>query len=62
MPVVPNIEGLLPTPLLPLEELEKERHGDEENIDGWLKSFFCIYLYLRRKECVDCQEAHPAPA
>ena len=59
MPVVPNLEGLLPTPLLPLEELEKERHGDEENIDGWLKSF--TYLYLRRKECVDCQEAHPAP-
>jgi hypothetical protein len=62
MPVVPNLEGLLSTPLLPLEELEKERHGDEENIDGWLKSFVCIYLYLRRMECVDCQEAHPAPA
>ena len=60
MPVVPNLEGLLPTPLLPLEELEKERHDDEENIDGWLKSFVYIYLYLRRKECVDCQEAHPA--
>ena len=54
MPVVPNLEGLLPTPLLPLEELEKERHGDQENIDGWLKSFVYIYLYLRRKECVDC--------
>ena len=52
MPVVPNLEGLLPTPLLPLEELEKECHGNEENIDGWLKSFVCIYLYLRRKECV----------
>jgi hypothetical protein len=62
MSVVPNLEGLLPTPLPPPEELEKERHGDEENIDGWLKSFVCIYLYLRRKECVDCQEAHPAPA
>ena len=62
MSVVPNLEGLLPTPLLPLEELEKEHHDDEENIDGWLKSFICIYLYLRRKECVDYQEAHPAPA
>jgi hypothetical protein len=49
-------------PLLSLEELEKERHGDEGNIDGWLKSFVCVYLYLRRKECVDCQEVHPAPA
>ena len=62
MPVVPNLEGLLPTLLLPPEELEKERHGDEENIDGWLNSFVYIYLYLRRKECVDCQEAHPALA
>jgi hypothetical protein len=62
MPVVPNLEGLLPTPLLLLEELEKECHGDEENIAGWLKSFIYIYLYLRRKECVDCQEAHLAPA
>jgi hypothetical protein len=53
MLVVPNLEGLLPTSLLPLEELGKERHGDEENISGWLKSFVCIYLYLRRKECVD---------
>jgi hypothetical protein len=61
MPVVPNFEGLLPTPLLLLEELEKERHGDEENIDGWLKSFVCIYLFLR-KERVDCQEAHLASA
>jgi len=60
MLVVPNLEGLLPTLLLPPEELEKERHGDEENIDSWLKSFVCIYLYLRRKKCVDCQEAHPA--
>jgi hypothetical protein len=57
MPIVPNLEGLLPMPLLPPEELEKELHGNEENIDGWLKSFVCIYLYLRRKECVDCQEA-----
>ena len=62
MPVVPNLEGLLPTLLLPLEELENERHGDEENIAGWLKSFICIYLYLRRKEYVNCQEAHLAPA
>ena len=36
-------EEILPTPLLPLEELE-ERHGDEENIDGWLNSFFCICI------------------
>ena len=62
MSVVPNLEGLLPTLLLSPEELEKECHGDEENIDGWLKSFVCIYLYLRRKECVDCQEPHPALA
>jgi hypothetical protein len=62
MPVVPNLEGLLPMPLLSPEELEKERHGDEENIDGWLKCFLYIHLYLRRKECVDCQEAHPAQA
>jgi hypothetical protein len=62
MLVVPNLEGLLPTPLLPLEKLEKERHGNEENIDGWLKSFVYMYLYLKRKECVDCQEADPAPA
>jgi hypothetical protein len=35
MPVVPNLEGLLPMLLLlPPEELEKEHHGDEENIDG----------------------------
>jgi hypothetical protein len=62
MPVVPNLEGLLLTSLLPPEELEKEHYGNEENIAGCLKSFVCIYLYLRRKECVDCQEAHPAPA
>ena len=62
MLVVLNLEGLLPTPLLPSEELEKECHGDEENIDTWLKSFLYIYLYLRRKEYVDCQEAHPALA
>jgi hypothetical protein len=64
MPVVPNLEGTLPRPLLPLEELEKERHGDEENIAGCLKSFVYIYLYLLYKEegFVDCQEAHPALA
>ena len=62
MLVVPNLEGLLPIQLLPLEELEKERHCDEENIDGWLKYFVCIYLYLRRKECVDCQEVDLALA
>jgi hypothetical protein len=61
MPVVPNLECLLPTLLLSLEELEKENHGDEKNIDGWLKNFVCIYLYPRRKECVDCEEAHLAP-
>jgi hypothetical protein len=58
MLILPNLEGLLPTLLSLPEELEKECHGDEENVDGWLKSFVCIYLYLRRKECVDCQEAH----
>ena len=58
MLVVPNLEGLLPMLLPSPEELEKERHGDEKN--GWLKSFVYIYLYLRRKECVDCQEAHLA--
>jgi len=56
MSVVPNLEGLLPTPLLSPDELEKERHGDVEDIEGWLKSFVCIYLYLRRQEL--CQEAH----
>ena len=62
IPVVPNLEGLLPMSLLLLEDSEKERHDDEENIDGWLKRFVCIYLYLRWKECVDCQDAHPALA
>ena len=62
MPVVPNLEVLLPAPLLPQEELEKESHGDEENIDDCLKSFVCVYLYLRMKECVDYQEAHLALA
>ena len=57
-----NLEGLIPSSVLPLEKLKNECHGDEENIDGWLKSFVYIYLYLRRKECVDCQEAHLTPA
>jgi hypothetical protein len=51
MPVVPNLEGLLPTPLLPPEELEKERHGDEESIDGWLKSSI-LYLSISKEEGV----------
>ena len=38
--------------LLPPKELEKVHYGDKENIDSWLKSFVCIYLYRRRKECV----------
>jgi hypothetical protein len=45
MPVIPNLEGLLPAPLLPLEELDKERHGDEEKKDGWIKSFINLYLF-----------------
>ena len=51
MPVVPNLEGLLPTPLLQPKELEKERHGDEENIDSWLKSFV-LYLSVSKEEGV----------
>jgi hypothetical protein len=46
MPIVPNLEGLLPMLLSSPEEMEKEHHGDEENIDGWFKSFVGIYLYL----------------
>jgi hypothetical protein len=46
MSVVHNLEGFLPMPLLPPEELEKERHGNEGNIDGWLKSFFCICICI----------------
>ena len=45
MPVVPNLEGLLPMSLLPPKELEKERHGNEEKKDGWLKSFVDLYLF-----------------
>ena len=48
MLVVPNLGGLLPTPLLPQEELEKEHHGNEENIDGWLK----IALSISKEEGV----------
>ena len=46
MSVVPNLEGLLPTPLLLKEELEKELHGDEENIDGWLKIALSVSIYI----------------
>jgi len=46
MPVVPNLEGLLPTPLLPQEELEKERHGDEENIDSWFKIALSVSICI----------------
>jgi len=48
-------------PPLLVEELDKGCHGDEENIDGWLKSFVYICLYLR-KECVDYQKVHLALA
>jgi hypothetical protein len=44
MQVVPNLDGLLPTTLLLSEELDKERHGNEEKKDGWLKSFVNLYL------------------
>jgi hypothetical protein len=46
MPVVPNLEGHLPTPLLPQEKLEKECHGDEENIDDWLKIALSVSIYI----------------
>jgi len=59
MPVIPNLEGLLPTLLLPPEELEKERHGDEENKDGWLKSFVCI---LGGRSVWIAQKVHQDPA
>jgi hypothetical protein len=39
MPVVPNLEGLLPMPLFPLEELDKQCHGDEEK--RWLAQELC---------------------
>jgi hypothetical protein len=35
-----------PTPLLSQEELEKERHGDEENIDGWLKIALSVSICI----------------
>jgi hypothetical protein len=46
MPVIPNLEGLLLTPLLPQEELEKECHGDEENIDDWLKIALSVSICI----------------
>jgi hypothetical protein len=56
MQVVPNIEGLLPMPLLPPEELDTERHSDEEQ-KRWLAQelyqFVSILKDRRRKECVE---------
>jgi hypothetical protein len=44
MQVESNLEGLLPTPLLPLEELDKEHHGDEEKkMVGSRALLICIY-------------------
>jgi hypothetical protein len=40
MPIVPNLEGLLPMPLLPPEELEKERQE------------LCLYLSISKEEGV----------
>jgi len=56
MPVVPNLEGLLPTPLLPLDELDKERHGDEEKkMVGSRALSICICSKgFKEDECVDC--------
>ena len=51
MPVVPNLEGLLPTLLLPLEELENERHGDEKKY-RWLAQELCLYLSVSKEEGV----------
>ena len=45
MQIVPNLAGLLPMSLLSPEELDKERHGDEEKKDGWLKSFVDLYPF-----------------
>ena len=59
MLVVPNLEGLLPTPLLPPEELEKERHGNEENIDGWLKSFVSICIKGGRSVWIAKKRIYP---
>jgi len=52
--VVPNLEGLLPMSLLPILELEKEYHGDEEiKIVGSRDLFVYIYSKgLKEKECV----------
>jgi hypothetical protein len=46
MLVVPNLEGLLPTPLLPQEEME-ECHGDEENI-GPIRLSYKPYFFSER--------------
>ena len=51
MPVVPNLEGLLPALLLPWEELEKEHHGDEEKY-RWLAPELCLYLSISKEEGV----------
>jgi hypothetical protein len=39
MPIVPNLEGLLPTPLLPPEELEEHQE-------------LCLYLSIFKEEGV----------
>jgi hypothetical protein len=56
MPVIPNLEGLLPAPLLPSEELDKECHGDEEKkMVGSRALSICIYSKgFKEDECVDC--------
>ena len=56
MQVVPNLEGLLPTLLLLPEELDKERHGDEEKKMVGLRALsICIYSKgFKEEECVDC--------
>jgi hypothetical protein len=61
MPVVPNLEGLLPTPLLPPKELDREHHGDEEK--RWLAQELCQSISIlkgsRRKSVWIAQEVHP---
>jgi hypothetical protein len=65
MPVIPNLEGLLPAPLLPSEELDKERHGDEEK-KRWLDQELCQSVSIlkgsRRMSVWIAQEVHPEPA
>ena len=51
MLIVPNLEGLLPTPLLPPEELEKEHHGHEEKYK-WLAQELCLHLSVSKEEGV----------